>query len=203
MIGIINYKMGNLQSLVNSLDYLNIPNRVIDSPDNIINCDKLILPGVGAFGLAMQQLNSLGFIKPINDYIETEKPILGICLGMQLLLKTSEEHGNHRGLGLIDGHVLSFRNKIKDLPVPHVGWNNIHKKNNSIIFNNIEDNEDFYFVHSFYCDLSNNDEIIAETDYGFSFTSAFEKRNIFGCQFHPEKSQRAGLAILENFNNII
>lgn len=202
MIGILNYKMGNLQSVKNSLDYLHISNKFVNLPSEITNCDKLILPGVGAFGLAMKQLEELNFIDPIKEFVSLGKPILGICLGMQLLLDSSEEHGYHAGLGLIKGRALPFNEKITNLPIPHVGWNNISKKKDSKILNNIEDGDSFYFVHSFYCDLTEKKEIAATTNYGFDFDSVIESGNIYGCQFHPEKSQRAGLTILENFNKI-
>lgn len=203
MIGILNYKMGNLQSIKNSLDYLGIPSRIVDSPAETIECDQLILPGVGAFGLAMQQLHELDLVEPIKKIIEEGRPLLGICLGMQLLLESSEEHGHHEGLGLIKGRVLPFEGAIDGLPIPHVGWNNISKKKESAILKNIGDSDSFYFVHSFYCDLVDKNEVVATTDYGFDFDSIIQSGNIIGCQFHPEKSQRAGLSILVNFSKMI
>jgi imidazole glycerol-phosphate synthase subunit HisH len=202
MIGILDYKMGNLQSIKNSLDYLNIPNRFIDYPNEILNCDKLILPGVGAFGLAMKRLDELGFIEPIKEFVFLGKPLLGICLGMQLLLDSSEEHGHHLGLGLVKGRVLPFKEKISNLPIPHIGWNDISKKKESKLLTNIENKASFYFVHSFYCDLTDKKAVAATTDYGFDFDSVIESGNIYGCQFHPEKSQKNGMVILENFSEI-
>lgn len=202
MIGIIDIKMCNLRSVKNSLDYLNISNKFINFPKGISDCDKLILPGVGAFGTAMEKLNKNGFTKRINKFAKDGKPILGICLGMQLLMESSEEHGHHLGLGLIKGRVLDFNGKIKNLPIPHIGWNDVVKKGESKILRDIDKVNSFYFVHSFYCDLLNKKEVVGTTDYGFGFDSVLESRNIFGCQFHPEKSQRAGLIILKNFSKI-
>lgn len=201
MIGIINYGVGNLQSVKNSLDYLNISNKIIDEPQEIDRCSKIILPGVGAFGPAMAKLNKLGFAKKISDFAGAEKPILGLCLGMQLLFETSLEDGRHKGLSLIKGKVLPFKDKIRNLSVPHVGWNNLRIKSASPLFNNIEDNSCFYFVHSFYCQPDKKTVSIGETDYGIKFASIVNVGNIFGCQFHPEKSQLAGLKLLENFSN--
>lgn len=203
MLGILNYKMGNLQSVKNSLDYLHISSKFINHPSEIADCDKLILPGVGAFGLAMEQLKELKLLDPLKKFVASGHPLLGICLGMQLLLESSEEHGFHTGLAFIRGRVLPFREKIKELPIPHVGWNNIAKKKESQLLKNIENETSFYFVHSFYCDLVDKKEVAATTDYGFDFDSVIEVGNIFGCQFHPEKSQHLGLKILENFNRIV
>ncbi len=203
MIGIINYGMGNLRSVKNSLDYLSIPNAVINKPREIDACDNIILPGVGAFGPAMEKLNELGFTQKILEFAYQEKPILGICLGMQLLFQESEEGGINQGLGLVKGKVLAFNKKVNDLPIPHVGWNNIYKDKASLLFQNIDDNSCFYFVHSFYCEPADKSTIIASTDYGIKFAAAIGKDKIFGCQFHPEKSQTAGLKLLENFQKFI
>lgn len=202
MIGIINYGMGNLRSVKNSLDYLGIANAFINRPREVNDCDKIILPGVGAFGPAMEKLNKLGFTQKIKEFARQQKPILGICLGMQLLLETSEEHGFHQGLGLIAGRVRPFSEKIKDLPIPHVGWNNICKEKASPLLENIENNSCFYFVHSFYCQPADKSTVVASTDYGLKFTAVFSEGKIFGCQFHPEKSQTCGLALLKNFQKI-
>ena len=201
-IGIINYGVGNLQSVKNSLDFLNIPNAIIDKPKEVRNFDKIILPGVGAFGAAIDKLNKLGFTDEIKKFAKQNKPILGICLGMQLLFDESYEYGRHKGLGLIEGEVLPFSKKVKKLPIPLVGWNNISKNSNSPILKGINDDSSFYFVHSFYCAPKEKSVIAASSDYGIKFASIIHKDNIFGCQFHPEKSQSAGLKILDNFSKI-
>ncbi|MEK7121412.1 MAG: imidazole glycerol phosphate synthase subunit HisH [Patescibacteria group bacterium] len=202
MIGIINYGVGNLQSVKNSLDYLGIPNTIISKPKEVNKCDKIILPGVGAFGPAMDKLTELGFSKKIKEFAGLKKPILGICLGMQLLFQTSEEGGIHQGLGLVKGKVLAFNKKVRDLPIPHVGWNNVYKDKTSLLFKNIDDNSCFYFVHSFYCEPADKSTVIASTNYSIRFAAAIGKDKIFGCQFHPEKSQTAGLKLLENFDKL-
>lgn len=202
MIGIINYGAGNLQSVKNSLDYLNITNALINKPQEIDDCDKIILPGVGAFGPAMEKLNKLGFTQKIKKFARQRKPILGICLGMQLLLETSEEYGLHQGLGLISGKVRPLNDKVKDLPIPHIGWNNTHKLKSSPLLENISDGSCFYYVHGFYCEPADKSIIIASSDYGIKFAAVLGKNKIFGCQFHPEKSQRCGLVLLENFQKL-
>lgn len=201
-IGIINYGAGNLISVKNSLDYLNIPNAIVDKPGDIKSFDKIILPGVGAFGPAMEKLNNSGFADEIKNFAKKGKPILGICLGMQLLFEKSEEHGTHKGLGLIKGEVLPFSKKVKDLPLPLVGWDDIVKEKSSPLLENIETGASFYFVHSFYCQPANPEIIAASADYEIKFAAIVHQDNIFGCQFHPEKSQSAGLKILKNFSNI-
>jgi len=202
MIGIINYGAGNLQSVKNSLDYLGISSIFVNKPSEVDGCDKLILPGVGAFGLAMNKLNCLGFTKKIKEFTRQEKPVLGICLGAQLFFETSKEHGLHQGLGLIKGGVLPLNQKVNNLPIPHIGWNNIHKEKTSLLLENIENDSCFYFVHSFYCEPADMSIMVASVDYGLKFTAVFGKDKIFGCQFHPEKSQACGLVLLENFQKI-
>lgn len=203
MIGIINYGAGNLQSVKNSLDYLRIPNKIINDPSKVKNCDKVILPGVGAFGSAMKKLSDLGFAEKIKAFAGSGKPVLGICLGMQLLMETSEEQGIHSGLGLIKGKVLSFSEKIKKLPIPHMGWNEIYKSKKTLLLKDIEDGSCFYFVHGFYCQPKDKKNIAAYTDYGIKFAAVISSKNVLGCQFHPEKSQAVGLKLLENFNKLL
>ncbi|MDO8592415.1 MAG: imidazole glycerol phosphate synthase subunit HisH [bacterium] len=203
MIGIVNYGAGNLQSVKNSLDFLSIPNIVINKSEEIKNCDRLILPGVGAFGPAMKKLNKLGFSQEIKNFVGQKKPILGICLGMQLLFEVSEELGSHQGLGLIKGKVLPLNKKVKDLPIPHIGWNNIIMKKSSPLLKNIEDGSCFYFNHSFYCEPVDELAVTADADYYIKISSVVEKDNVYGCQFHPEKSQSRGLTLLDNFQKLI
>lgn len=202
MIGIINYGVGNLKSVKNSLDFLGIPNKVTSNPTEINTCNKIILPGVGAFGAAMDKLNGTGFSEVIKKYSAQGKPMLGICLGMQLLFDESEEHGFHQGLGLVKGKVLAFSKKVKNLPLPLIGWNDIIKEKSSPLLENIETGASFYFVHSFYCEPQEQAITAASSDYGIKFPSIIHRDNIFACQFHPEKSQSAGLQILKNFNNL-
>ncbi len=201
MIGIINYGMGNLASVKNALTFLNIPNEIFDNPAQINNYNKLVLPGVGAFAMAMDNLKKSGFDEAIkNAVIGNQKPLLGLCLGMQLLFDTSSEHGVSKGLGLIEGKVDNLAGKI-NLSVPHVGWNSISVKSSTSILKNISAEEQtYYFVHSFYCEAADRTVVTATVNYGFDFDVVVEKGIVFGCQFHPEKSQKSGLQILKNFS---
>lgn len=205
MIGIINYGMGNLASVKNALDYLNLPNMIVNQPSDIETCDKYILPGVGAFGEAMLKITNNSYSDKLKEYVLMRKrPILGICLGMQLLLESSVEFGFNEGLSFVKGSVSSFGDKIKDLPIPHVGWNSVLSPPNSRLMKGVDENEkNFYFVHSYYCDLEEEKIIKGQTYYGFMFDAMFEKENIYGVQFHPEKSQKSGLTLLKNFGDII
>jgi glutamine amidotransferase len=205
MIGIINYGMGNLASVKSALDYLGIESKIIENPIDLEKMDKMILPGVGAFGMAMDNLNKFGFSSVIKELVNVkQKPILGICLGMQLLLESSTEHGYHKGLGIIEGQVKMFDKNFINLPVPHIGWNNVIPPNNSnkILFKNQETAATYYFVHSYFCTINDISFVAGSTEYGILFHSSIEKNNIFGCQFHPEKSQKSGLNIFKNFNLI-
>jgi glutamine amidotransferase len=199
-IGIINYGMGNLASVKNAFDYLNIPSEIFSDPGEIANYDKLLLPGVGAFGQAMQNLRSSGFEKAIRESVSSRKvPILGICLGMQLLLSRSSEHGEHEGLDLVKGEVINFGKEIKDLPVPHMGWNDLDIKDSSLVSPSNGEKPSFYFVHSFFCRLQEPQYVTGFAQYGIPFHAMFERGHISGCQFHPEKSQKNGLGIFVNF----
>ena len=203
MIGIINYGMGNIQSVCNALDYLEINHLVINNLEDFKAVEKLILPGVGAFGMAMKNLEESGFRSKIDDLVLNKKiPILGICLGMQLLLSESSEFGHHKGLNYVNGEVLNFKEVLTDLPVPHIGWNSLKATQNNSLLNSEFNNSDVYFVHSFYCSLQNVEEIAATTNYGLDFVSMLERDHIYGCQFHPEKSQTTGLSIFNNFAQV-
>tara|TARA_B100000029_G_scaffold516748_1_gene633633 strand:- start:8807 stop:9415 length:609 start_codon:yes stop_codon:yes gene_type:complete len=202
MIGLINYGIGNLGSLKRTFDILDIDNKIIDNPSKISSCTKLVLPGVGNFGKAINILNEDGWSEKIVEHVEENKPLLGICLGMQLLMTVGNEDGKRNGLGLISGEAVSFENLSKDIRIPHVGWNSlidIDKK--SRLLSGILDNTDFYFVHSFFV-KPNENATIAYTEYGIKFCSALESNNVYGTQFHPEKSSKAGRKILENFSNL-
>lgn len=204
MIGIINYGMGNLTSVKNALDFLQLPATIIQKADDFAACDKVILPGVGAFGLAMKNLNELCMVEAISEFtLVNKKPFLGLCLGMQLLFESSTEHGFHTGLGLVEGQVKDLNEVVKNLPVPHMGWNSVQVKEGSLLLKNIPEQEQiFYFVHSYYCDATSKSDVKATVNYSIDFDVVIEKDNLFGCQFHPEKSQKSGLQILKNFGSL-
>jgi glutamine amidotransferase len=191
--------MGNIRSLQNALNYLGYDSKVTSIPEEIQTSNILILPGVGSFGQAMKNINNYGLKDVITEVaINKGIPFLGICLGLQLLANCGEEDGINSGLGLIPGKVLKFKsNKIR---LPHIGFNSLKYRNKSSnIFQNIQNNSDFYFVHSFYYECQNESNIIGTTEYGDEFVSAINKDNIYGFQFHPEKSQSNGLLLLNNF----
>jgi glutamine amidotransferase len=199
MIVIIDYGMGNLGSIKNMFKKIGHESIITSDPGKIETADKLMLPGVGAFDNAMKNLKKMELIEVIQKTaVKKKTPLLGICLGMQLLTKRSGE-GKLPGLGLIDAETLRFKFKNKDLKIPHMGWNTIEIKNGSLLFNNAYDESRFYFVHSFYVKCSDLKIVLATTKYGFEFCSAFNKENIFGVQFHPEKSHKYGMRLLENF----
>ena len=200
MIAIVDYGVGNLFSLKSSFAAIGEDVVVTGDTQEIKNADKIILPGVGAFGDAAKKLRESGLDKVVKEEAEKGKPILGICLGMQLLLEKSFEYGEHEGLGLIHGEIRPISDVIpKDLKIPHIGWNALHfKGEKSKIFKYINDGDFVYFVHSFYgakCDES----VSATAEYGAELTASVEKGNVYGCQFHPEKSGEVGLKILKAF----
>lgn len=198
MITIIDYGMGNLRSVEKALEFLGFNAMISSKPKDIENASSLILPGVGAFGDAMKHLNERQLVEPIKKQVKTGKPFLGICLGMQLLLDKSLEHGQFDGLGLVSGNVIPF--ELDDLKVPHMGWNNLIARDNEL-FSKSEDKY-VYFVHSFFASDVNDDNIIATCDYGLEFVAAVRKDNVYGLQFHPEKSGDIGLDMLRNFGNL-
>lgn len=199
MVGIIDYGVGNLFSVCSSLDRIGESARIVKTEKEIESSDRIILPGVGAFGDAASKLRASGLDKVIIREAENGKPLMGICLGMQLLFDKSYEYGEHEGLGLIPGNVVAFEGKIpSDLKIPHIGWNALQFKSNSPLFKYINDGDFVYFVHSYFAtDCLKN--TIATAEYGIDVTAAVEKDNIFGCQFHPEKSGDVGLKILKGF----
>lgn len=202
-IVIVNYGMGNLRSIQKKLGWNGKEAIVSDDLKTIEKADKLILPGVGHFGNAVHRLQSMNILDLLNyKAIEQKTPILGICLGMQLMAKNSEE-GNETGFGWFDGKVVKFavHNKLK-YKVPHIGWNDILIKKENPLFKGIETNKKFYFVHSYHFVSHNQDEILTTTDYEYSFVSSIWKENIFGVQFHPEKSHEQGDILLKNFYNL-
>lgn len=203
MIAIVDYKVGNLQSVVNAFCSIDIKARLVSSPEELKNFDKIILPGVGAFGDAMKSLEKTYMKEALLESAKSGKYIMGICLGMQLLFQKSCEFGENRGLGLINGEVKRFDTaKFQSLlKVPHMGWNSLHVKKKSPLFKGLEEKFYLYFVHSFHvvCDKK---YIIGETNYGYNFASAIGHENIFGFQPHPEKSHQNGLKILKNFSDL-
>ena len=202
MIAIIDYGVGNLFSLVSSFAKLGIEAIVTSDTDVIKKADKLILPGVGAFCDARQSLKDSGLDEVICREVKSGKPIMGICLGMQLLFEKSYEYGEYDGLGLLKGKIVAMKGRIpENLKIPHIGWNALIMKKESDLFKYIKDGDFVYFVHSFYasgCD----DSLLATAEYGKEVTAAVSKGNIYGCQFHPEKSGDVGLNILRGFNDL-
>lgn len=198
MIGIIDYGMGNLRSVLNSVVHLGSECRLIQSPTEAEHVDKLILPGVGAFGVGMQNLDRLGFTEAIPRLAQDGRPLLGICLGMQLLATTGTEHGRHEGLDLIRG-VVSHIDTDPSLRIPHVGWNAVDIRRESPLFVDLPDEPTFYFVHSYEFKPSDPEAVTATTAYGVDLAASVESDGMFGVQFHPEKSQANGLKVLENF----
>jgi len=203
MISIIDYELGNLFSVTKGFEKLGCSVKIINKPPEIINADFLVLPGVGAFSEGMNNLKEKNLIEPIKKYVNSGKPFLGICLGAQLLLSESEEFGKHLGLDIIQGKVVQFRipkKEEKNYRIPHIGWNSILKNKKNVLLENIQDNSEFYFVHSFYLVPEDKKNILAKTDYyGEEFCSILNKGNVYGVQFHPEKSGEIGLKILNNF----
>jgi len=203
-IVIIDYNMGNLRSVQKAFERVGADAIISNNHEVIKKASKIVLPGVGSFKDGMENLDKLDLITILNEeVISKKKPFLGICLGMQLLSKKGYENGETKGLSWVDAEVIKFdfTNYEKKLKIPHVGWNNVKYKNKNRLFDNILDNSDFYFVHSYYFNTV-EDVITSSTDYGFDFTSSIQKDNIYAFQFHPEKSQNVGLKLLENFVNI-
>jgi len=201
MIVIINYGLGNLSSVKNALDVLSIEAEITDDVQKIQQADKIILPGVGAFGYGMENLRKLGLIEVLHkEVIENKKPFLGICLGMQLICKKSYEEGEFEGLGWVDAEVIRFNNNGGRLLVPHVGWNNVECDINCPILAGGASEQTFYFVHSYYPNVKDKSIVMGWCDYGVKFPAILQKDNIFAVQFHPEKSQTEGLEILRKFS---
>lgn len=200
MVVVVDYGMGNLGSVLKSLRYLNVEAKISESKSDIETASKLILPGVGHFSRAMKKLKDLDYIDVLNKRVLEDKvPVLGICLGMQLLAMSSEE-GESKGLGWIDAKIKKF--EIEDKlrwKVPQMGWNSIDIQRDNILLENVKQGELFYFVHSFYMQCKDKHDVLAKTDYSGDFTSIVQKNNIFGTQFHPEKSHEQGLELITNF----
>lgn len=199
MIVVIDYGLGNLKSVEGAIQKVGYETAISDRLEDFERADKLILPGVGAFGDGMANLHRLGFVDPLTDMVVRRgKPILGICLGAQLIAKDSCEFGYHKGLGWIDANVIKLEPTDK-LRLPHVGWNELYQVRKTILFDNIPSDALFYYVHSFHIKCNRTDIVVGESEYGMCFTSVFQYENIYGTQFHPEKSQFYGLTLLKNF----
>ena len=202
MLAIIDYGVGNLFSLVSSLKAVGVKAVVTNNPEEIRKADRLILPGVGAFGDAAQKLFDSGLCGVITEKVQNGTPIMGICLGMQLLFEKSYEYGEHKGLGFLKGKVIGMENTIPEgLKIPHIGWNALKFTKQSPIFKYINEGDCVYFVHSFYA-VDCEESLIATTEYGKDLTAAVGKGNVYGCQFHPEKSGNVGLKILKAFSEV-
>ena len=202
MITIIDYGIGNIGSIINMLDYIGIKSKATSDPDEVYNSKKLILPGVGAFDSAMQKINSIKDLKESlsQKVIKDKVPLMGICLGMQLLTNSSEE-GNLPGLGWIDADVKKFP-VSKKMKVPHMGWNNVQIISTDKITKNLTEKEKYYFVHSYYVSVKDKKNSLMTTKYGLEFDSGIFFENIYGFQFHPEKSNKYGMKLLKNYSEI-
>jgi len=196
---ILDYGSGNVGSVYNLIKYMNYDCIVSNDPKEIKTSTHIILPGVGAFGAAMEKVKKKIPIQELeNEILKKHKPFLGICVGMQLMAEKSEEFGKFNGLGWVKGKVKKLKSKM----LPHIGWNDIIIKKQSKLFNGLGEHKDFYFVHSFHFEVEDKDIVIAETDYEQKFCSIFQRENIIGVQFHPEKSQTVGQVLLKNFLNL-
>ena len=195
MIAIVDYGIGNLGSITKALRHVGAESVLSGDLEVLRRADALVLPGDGAFGATMDEVRTRGLVPLLKDAAAAGKPVLGICIGMQLLFEESEEHGRHEGLGLLPGRVRRFPD---DLVVPHMGWNRLKPHGAHTLLDGVEAGSYVYFVHSYYCDAA-PDVVIASSDYGFDFPAVVGRDNILGAQFHPEKSQTVGLRMIENF----
>ena len=202
MIAIVDYGVGNLFSLNSSLEMIGAESIVTADPEVLRKADRILLPGVGAFEDAARKLRESGLAELLKELAATGKPLLGICLGMQMLFEKSYEYGEHEGLGLIPGNVRPIRDVIPaDYKIPHIGWNGLHFQQENPLFKYLKEGDCVYFVHSFYA-ADCEEYTVATAEYGAELTAAVAKGNVYGCQFHPEKSGNVGLAILKAFSEI-
>ncbi|MBI3864325.1 MAG: imidazole glycerol phosphate synthase subunit HisH [Planctomycetia bacterium] len=201
MIQIVDYGMGNLRSVQKAFEKLSVPAAICTNPADIESCEKLVLPGVGAFRDAIAELRRQGFVEPIKAHLAADKPFLGICLGLQLLFDVSYEDGTWEGLGALPGKVVRFP-ESPDLKVPHMGWNRVAAADGCPIFAGIPPESFFYFVHSYYVVPEDPAVVAGRTEYGETFASVVQRGNLFATQFHPEKSQKFGLQLLTNFASL-
>ncbi len=198
MIAVIDYDAGNLKSVEKALILLGEEVIVSRDSEEILKADRVILPGVGAFGDAMEKLNRFGLVETIHKVVENKTPFLGICLGMQLLFDESDEAPRVKGLGILPGKILRIP-PVQGLKIPHMGWNSLKITENARLFKGISDGAYVYFVHSYYLKADEEAIVAASTEYGVTIHASVEAGNVFGCQFHPEKSSEVGLRILKNF----
>jgi len=198
-LGLVDVGVGNIGSLKSALNKIGVKYKICKEAEDFGDINKIILPGVGNFNDFMNKIKNKNLDKIIKKKYEKNIPIFGICLGFQVLFSNSSESGFTEGLNFIKGKIINFKEKLDTLRTPHVGWNNCKLEKKSILFENVDNNSDFYFTHSFYLDDCNKDYIISKTDYGFPFISGVEKDNLYGVQFHPEKSQLSGMKVLKNF----
>ena len=203
MIAIIDYGMGNLRSVEKGFLKVGVDVRVTNSPQDVQKADGVVLPGVGAFKDCMRELTNLELTDSIAQAIQSGKPYLGICLGLQVLFSESEEFGKCRGLDIFKGKVVRFHFENNDLKIPQMGWNTIAFRKDNPLFKGIPDKSHYYFVHSYYVAPEEDSIIATTTDYGIEFTSSVWQDNVFAVQFHPEKSQALGLRLLKNFGDIV
>ena len=203
MIGIIDYGLGNIQAFVNVYKNLNLPSKIVKTKESLRQVNKIILPGVGDFDHAMTLLYSSGMIEALTEMVLVNKvPVLGICVGMQMLANSSEE-GKLSGLGWIDAEVKKFdASELLNMPIPHMGWNDVQSKTENKLLAGLESNAKFYFLHSYYFECKIKQEAIALTQYGRQFDSIVNSGNIYGVQCHPEKSHQYGILLLKNFANL-
>ena len=198
MVAIIDYDAGNIKSVEKALLHLGEEVIITRDREQILNSDKVILPGVGAFGDAMEKLRSYGLDKVIYEVVERKIPLLGICLGLQLLFEKSDETPGVKGLGILPGEILRIPDK-EGIKIPHMGWNSVKIKENARIFKDVPQDSYVYFVHSYYLKAGREEDVAATTEYSTLIHAAVEHDNVFACQFHPEKSSEIGLKILKNF----
>jgi len=189
---------GNLRSVQKALEYVGASVLRTDDPKKVVSGGRVVLPGVGAFGDFMSGLRARGLEEAVNDTVKRGIPLLGICVGMQALFEIGEEMGEHKGMGLLQGKVVKFADSLS-VKIPHTGWNQLEAKNDARLFDQVNDGAYVYFNHSYYCQPQNSSDVLATTDYGINYACAVQRENIFGVQFHPEKSQAIGLKILKNF----
>lgn len=199
MLAVIDYGAGNLRSVLHALKRLHAREmQLVRYPEQLRGASKIILPGVGAFGAGMAQMRQQNLIEPLKDALAAGAPYLGICVGMQMLYEVGEEMGEHQGLGILGGRVVRFP-RFAERKVPHMGWNQLKFRQESDLLCGLNELSYAYFVHSYYCAPSDADTVVASVDYGIDYAAVVRRDNIYGVQFHPEKSQKTGLRILANF----